>query len=471
MKSYPILFGLMAAVLPLSAPAEVPSDQHVQSDRLLSPDLDYRNTYAVGEVVSLAQLKYVESLLEREYPVRSIYLHATAQGISLSDATYLLTSTKPERAREFYAVAVDLMPSLPGWSCGDHPDIDLRYPMFYPASSLGSAPSVREVANRFFRDGRQVGFKETEYGRWGFPDITKGQFHFQADIDELIALARSEVEIADGDIWWYQTGPGTQQPGSGGMPVLVSLYKFDKSHAMDASVEQLERLRASGVRKVPVAIIYNDSYALPLSRACRVGEENAASAVDTTSDLLTIRHVASSYFECRRRITPPREWHNGDFHILALFDEIDDIFYLPSRQEIAPERWEQLTKEVTENGFHPPMLVTLNLESGLMWANDRAKAAAAASLGMERIPVVFLFHELSREDCYATPECEPAVCRAAVAAGGDFSEKECADVYEEWLRNHGGHTGNDIASGKRANIEGESAETVEILNKAAEQIR
>jgi len=465
----------LATILPGVANAEIPSDDHMQSNRLYSANVDHTNTYAIAEVVTMAHLRYLESLLEREYPLRSIYLHATATGISISDAAYLLTLTEPEQAEDIYSVAVDLLPKMPGWVCGQEPDLDIRYPVFYPASSLGNQPSVSEVATRFFEKGTQIGYRASAADQWGFPDPAKQQFHFKADIDELLELARAEIQTTGYDNWWYQPGDGTPLPGENGVPVFISLYKFDRSYAIDATVERLEAIRATGTRNVPVIIVFNNSYSLPVSRSCRYDANTGASnqAPHIPEEELSIKQVASNYFDCRRTVTPPREWQMGDFHFRADTREIIDTFGIPTPQEIDSKRWEDLKQELSSGKFTPPVKITFNMDGKLMWATDRDKIAAAASLGYEKIPVVFFFHEvaLSRGICNSVPNCDDAVCRAVVAGGASFTESDCDQVYQAWLANQGTRSESTQTSTERTSVGTQDAETVDLLRKAAEQIK
>lgn len=470
MSKYLFLFGLLASIIPGAGFAGIPSDQHVQSDRVYCPNLDMNSEYVSGSI----QLRHFRSMLEDEYPLRSIYLNASAQRlINISDTAYLLTLSQPERAREFYSVAVDLLPSLPGWSCGTDPDLDIRYPIYYPASNLGDNPRLSEVVTRFFEQGTQVGFNDPDSDRSSYPDIAKKQFHFEADVDELIEMARAEIESSGMDNWWYQPGKQNSLPGEEGMPIFVSLYKFDRSFVVDATLEQLENMKSAGIIKAPVIIVYNNSYALPITQECKniEGVNGATDSAAALSELLTIKTVASSYFDCRRKVTPPREWHKGDYHILASLEEIASTIGYPAKKEVNPQEWKEMEADLSANGFHPPMLITLNQDDGMVWANDRTKAAVAASMGIERIPVVFLFHDFLRDRCDAVPNCGPAICRAVVAGGADFNQQQCNDVYQEWLRQKRGLNVNQASDGKNATIDSDSRETTEILKKAAEQIQ
>ena len=470
MNKFLLLFAFLGLMLTATANAELPNDQHVQSDRLASP---LNNAFDGNNVVNAAHLGFFRSLLKDDYPVRSIYLNASAQqGINISDTAYLLTLLQPQRGREFYSVAIDLLPSLPGWACGTDPDLDIRYPIYFEADTIGSSPSVIEVARRFFEQSTQIGFSGQATDPLAFPDPNKKEFHFTANIDELIELASSEIEETGADNWWYQTGDKNVEPGEDGMPVHISLYKYDRSLVVDATKEQLEKLKSAGSTTLPVIMVYNGSYSLPVSRECKNVLDSQGNTVYEVipSDQLTVENVSTSYFDCRRRVTPPREWHRGDYHIMASLEEINKTFDYPSRTAIAPAKWDRMQADLSENGFFPPMLITLFLDDQQMWAKDLEKAAVAASMGMEKIPVVFLFHEINRHECTSIPNCGHSICRAVVSGGADFQVSECSQVYQDWLQGVM-PVSQEATSDPEATMSDEQKAIIDILKKAAEQVK
>lgn len=464
-----LLVGMAALVLEGMvglANAEIPSDIQMQSDRLYSPDVDSANQFAIGAVANRSNLEYIKSTLELGYPIRSVILHTAAQGISISDVVYLMTLADKTRAEEFYSVAVELLPEMPGWVCGTDIDLDLRYPKYYTADELGPGGRVVDVANRFFYEGQLIGFRSTEGKQWGFPDATKGQYHFKADVDELIGILKEERARTNSNSWWYQPGPGrTEADGMVLTPLLVSLYKYDKSIAVDVSLEQLERLKAAGQTRVPVIIIFNDSFTLPISRECTVTDpSDPYKPYNHGPSELTLSFVAETYFNCHRRVTPPREWNEGDFHIMASLDELVSVFGLPERDDTNAKRWQKLEDEIKSEGFTRPLMVTMNLNSGLMWASERERIAIAADMGLERIPVVFLTHELTRENCNFVPNCWDAICLAAVAAGSDFTAQDCTAQTNQMMR-------EDVIPATKLDSGPYDKDIEALLNKAAGQVR
>lgn len=422
------LIGLIAATtIAVPCDAEVPSDVFVQSDQFYSPAVDVGNRFAIEETVSTAHQRYIDSMLAEGYPLHSIMLHAITEGMSISDATYLAVLAKPALAPEIYRTAKELLPLMPGWVCNLEADIDVRYPLYYPAESLGPAPAVAEVARRFFDAGELLGYRDPVSGSWTYPDWTRGEHHLRADIGELIAISRDErdaTSAAGPDATWYQTRASRPGAGEGDPPVvLVSLYRNGRRIVVDAPESRLGALKQRGEQSVPVVLVYNDSRSIPLSDLA-----SGSAATPEPYGQVTIDSVATRYFSTGERLAPPREWHDGDFHILAPLSDVQRLYRRTDTTEMASEVREQVAREIREEGFWPPVMVTLNAESGLVWADSQARLAIAADTGVEAVPVVFLYQQTRRFPPDARADCEPSVCRAVVAAGGDPETDSCPAV-------------------------------------------
>lgn len=403
--------------------AEIPSDAFVQSDRFHSQEVDADNRFAIDDTVIEAHYRYVKSMLAEGYPLRSIILHALTQGVSVSDTAHLVTLGDPALGTAVYRTSLELLPLMPGWVCGLQDDIDLRYPIYYAADSLGAGPTIETVANRFFDNGELLGYRSPTGGDWTHPDWTKGEYHLQAALDELVALSRAERRDANAsgqDGIWYQTRPSHATAGTDGVPVLVSLYKRGRRIVVDTPESQLLALRQGGVATAPVVFIYNDGRSIPLSELV-AGDPDTRKALDG----VTIDAVAARYFQSGERVAPPREWHESDFHIMAPIDDIRKLYRRDGFTETAADARKQVEEEIQGEGFWPPVKITLNAESGLLWADSQARVSAADDLGLERLPVVFFYHEIRRFQCDAVADCEPAVCRAVASAGGDPGVDRC----------------------------------------------
>jgi hypothetical protein len=328
------------------------------------------------------------------------------------------------------------------------------------------------VASRFFSHGESVGYRRPGDPLWVFPDVRLKEYHFRASVDELIGLKELEQSRTGVTRAWYEQGGRLPAPGEDGMPVLVSIHKFDESVSIDAGLDRLKQMRAAGMDRVPVVIRYNGTLELPITSECKSNPQDSAG--ESGEALLTMEQVANNYFDCGVRLTPPRDWQQGDYHLLVPTAGLQERFGVSGPGEIGEERIRQLEADIRANGYFPPLRVTLNRNSGQVWPGEREKVAVAAGLGLEEIPVVFLFHEIARESCLALPMCGKAVCRAVVAGGAPFGEDEC----EKQLDNYA--DGFVLQSNQRKSIgsgtvtpgeEARKRQAMELLNRAAQQLR
>lgn len=403
--------------------AEIPSDIFVQSDRLHGHEVDPTNRYAIEDTVNPAHFLYLKSMIAEGYPLRSTILHGLTQGISVSDTAHMITLADPALGTAVYQTTLEMLELMPGWVCGLQQDTDLRYPLYYAPDSAGASPTIEMVAKRFFDDGELLGYRRTPDGRWTHPDWTTGEHHLQANLDELIALSRAERRDPNSggpDGLWYQTRPGHHTANDDDTPVFVSLYKKGRRIILDTTEAHLLERRERGTATAPVIFIYNDSHAIPLSELVADSPQTPAAL-----DALTIDAVATRYFQSGERLTPPREWRDSDFHIMAPIDDIQELYRRNWDTQKASDARKQVQIEIEGAGFWPPVKVTLNAESGLLWADSRSRVTAARGLGLEQVPVVFFYHEIRRFPCDADADCAPAVCRAVTSAGGDPGVDRC----------------------------------------------
>lgn len=459
----------LAAFAGGAANASLFEDDYVQSDRLFSPAFSADAAAQGG--ANAAYLDYIRSLLDQKYPLRSIILHAVSQGISISDTAYLLTLAAPDRASQIYVTAIEMMQDMPGWVCSDHIDLELRYPVFYPVDRLGSRPRIADVAARFFERGEMVGYRRPGERAWRYPDIAKRESHFQASIDELIGLKLHQQQAGGDDMWWYRPGGRLSMPGVDGMPVLVSLYPTERAVLIDATLDQLRQFKADGAQKIPVVIFFNSALAMPTSGQCKAHAETAPAKASGLANLITVDRVAENYSDCGRRLTPPRDWRAGDYHAMVSTSELQNRFGEPPKEEIPPEHWQVLEDGLKQEGFFPPLRITLNRDSRGLWTDERDRIAVAKELGIAEIPTVFLFHEISRESCALQPLCGKVVCRAVVAGGADFGIDECDKQLDRFIAEG---VLKEPSGAKDAGDTGgtpESAAAADILRQAADRVR
>lgn len=415
--------GTLAVMIVTSARAETPSDFRIQSDRATLAGVDPANTYALDDHVYSANYRYLKSLLDHGYPLHSVMLHAVARGMTVSDTAYYLTVAEPEAAEEIWATFAELLPSLPSWVCGSELDMRYYYRASYELAELKGRPTVHEVAHRFFANDERLRYRRPQKQPshdWEEPDWTRGEYHFKASIDELIALAEANT-FNNQQGWWYQSAP----PAEDSAPVFVGLYRRNNEIVINTPLEKLLAMKRVGTSEVPVIIVFNTSEYLPTYRLKDVDRETSGEAAAEGSQIPSGRHdeptiadVANAYFGqafIGTRVTPTREWHRRDFHIMADLAEIYELFDLPKVSDLPPGQLQRYRTELAQ-GFGQPALVTLLGDAKKMWVDDAARVAVAAEMGMTRVPVAFFYHDLRRYACNLPGTCLPATQDAVLAA-------------------------------------------------------
>ena len=412
----------LGLALGASARADVPSDFRLQSDRATLAGVGTGNAHALDDHMYAAHYQYLDSLLHDGYPLHSVMLHAVSRGMTVSDTAYYLTLARPDAAEEIWATFAELLPSLPSWVCGSELDMSYHRRSSYDLADLDGTPTIHAVAQRFFANDETLRYRRPQKDPspdWEEPDWTRGEYHFKASIDELIALAEAST-FDNRQGWWYQeTGPAT-----GGGPVFVGLYRRNGEIVVNTPLAELEAMKRAGSREVPVIIVFNTPEYVPTYRISRAdGETSRAPAADTPGrdgrgEEPTIGDVADAYFGqafIGTRLTPTREWHRHDYHIMAEVAEIEKLFDLPKAGDLAPAERQRYRSELA-GGFGQPALVTLLGDGKKMWIDDPARIAVAAEMGMTKVPVAFFYHDFRRYACNLPGTCLPAARDAILAA-------------------------------------------------------
>lgn len=341
-------------------------------------------------------LNEVVYFLNSGYPPETVLLHAVSQGMTIDRALYAAISSDPAQANEFYIAALDLMPNLPGWVCPGSFDSD-AYSSIYDVNDMDGQRTVREVANRYFKDNARMS---------PFPDWTEGEFNMLADVDELMGLA--------GDGFWYQPGP--PQAGAGANPrgaVLVSLHKRGKQIIVDADSAKLAALKQSGKNKVPVTFYFNQKHQSPIS---------------TFGGDVTLQGLLDEFFSSGRELSMVPLWQVGDYHLNVAPAELADLFDIPQVQDIDPARYQKAVNAIRRDGFsQSPVLITLLQTDRFKALAEPERVRAAMELGISDVPVVLFYHQLNRLSCGAPTRCFNQINRAMMCAaeqtsgGGGFA--------------------------------------------------
>ena len=333
----------------------------------------------------------IENFVSNNYPATSIIVHALASGLTIDKAIYLMTRADRSRAEEFFRTAYNMQSSLPGWVCssgaGGAGD---AYSQYYDVNDLPPRRLVRDVADRYF-DEQQI--------MEPFPDWFSGDFHMLAWVDELIELS------SENESHWYEKA-ARQSVADNGLqkPILISLYADTEDVVLDISRDDLELLKSRGAERLPVVFYYNKDYQRP------VGEFEEDPELD---------EVLDAFHSRSEELTPVPLLASGDFHFNVELDEFDDLFEIPEVDDIDPERFDALTRDLQTNGFNTgPVVVTAYSGSSSSWLDDPERVRAAMELNMETAPTAVLFHREERMACSAVPNCIRRMCQALTCAGG-----------------------------------------------------
>ncbi len=333
----------------------------------------------------------IDRFVKEGYPTNSIILHAVSSGLTIDKTVYLMTRADGDRAEEFFTTAFAMQDSLPGWACSAAGATARggAYSPYYDVNDLPPRRSVAEVARRFFEENRIME---------PMPDWFAGDFHMLAYTDELIELA--------GDNRWYtRGGRSAVENGRLTKPIMISLYGETQDVVIDISREELLPFQERGVGRLPVVFYFNKDFQF--------------TATDVRFDG-TLSDAIELFTSQGAELTPVPWLGGGDYHVMVPAEDFDDWFEIPSRDDIDPQRYEQLSADLARDGFaRGPVIATLYSEQNGRWVNDPERVRVAMESGYDEIPVAFLYHRLGRVPCGAsTADCMQVVCDALICAGG-----------------------------------------------------
>ncbi len=393
-----------------NAAADIATDHYVQNDYIALP------AAGEGELFKFQQ-QQVEWLLEEGYSPASVILSSVTRGLTIADTVYLMTRVQPENAQLFYDTAVVLLPSLPGWVCGTDAAMNHRYDDEIMPDQLSEQPSLEEVSRLYF----------DEYQRFmAVPDWQNGQGHLDVSIDELIDFKQREIELVSEDAdseeervdsWWYL------QQGSAAPKVLsVGLFPKQRRVVIDARLEDLEKLKQQGTTRLPVMIAYNQNQHIPTSDVERVaGEPYGGSTmkseeidyIDKGDREITASEVIRHYEVSGEELPPTREWRIGDYHLEARIEELLELFDIPEKKDIPESDWNRAVAAAQQSPKEPLHITLYGDAAGERWIDSRAAVRLAEEQGVDRLPVVFFYHDIGRQPCGIPAGCTDQIKEAA----------------------------------------------------------
>ena len=365
-----------ALLMPVTASALYEDDVHISTDRdNISEDV---NSRAYNEI---------RAFMQQGYPIQSIFLHGVALGYSIDDVVFMSVRASPNDAGRFVDVALDMLPTLPTWACRDDTvGAEERYAPIAAASEFGEVTSLSTVSSKFFNENVRIS---------PLPDWSGNHVHLRVPTAELAELL--------GEDFWYRNAREDRAVNTG---VLVSLYRHEQQIVVDGSLGQVRDAIERGDASVPVVVLYNDDMHRPVSD---FGEGPA------------LADVVSAYLGEEVKVTHVPDWRDpySDFHHVADIVEFEEFTTLPLREEIEDGRWNKIVAEIEADGFRrKPVIVSMYHDGSRVWIDQPDRLTAARELGIETVPVVYLYHSIDRLACGVAPgsDCEERIRTAAELA-------------------------------------------------------
>ncbi len=368
-----------AASIVLLLAMSAPSHALYEDDVHISTDRD-----AISEDVNGNAYNEIRAFLEQGYPVQSVYLHGVALGFSIDDIVFMAVRARPTEAGRFVDVALDMLPTLPTWACRD--DSQGAAERFAPVATAGDDDQVTplaEITRRFFEDNVRLS---------PFPDWESNHVHLRVPTEDLAE------QLGDG--YWYRNDAAERPVNSG---VMVSLYRHENEVVVDGNLGQVADAIERGDPSVPVVVIYNDKHYRPMS---------------DFGDGPTMSEVVSAYLGEELKVTHVPDWRApySDFHHVARIAEFEEFVTLPSPEQIEEGRWNRLLADLDTEGFsRKPVIVSMYYDGGRVFVDQPDRLTAARELGMDPVPVVYLYHSIARLPCGVAPgdDCEERIRTAA----------------------------------------------------------
>ncbi len=366
----------------------------------------YTSARNLPESTSRFYERQVNWMLEQGYPPASVILGSVSRGMTLADIAYFMAKAQPAEAEKIYQLSVEMMPLLPGWSCSDEQGRRNRYDRTIEPSDGHAVNNLEQIANQYFDEGKRF----VDYPRW-----RQGEGHTNIAVDELIRFKQQELEAQGKDSWWYRPDTGVDSD-----VLLVTLYPSERRVLVDARLEDLEAMQGD----VPVMLVYAEQGHYPLSdlapREKKHSPESAAEkgAAMYDDSQISAKDVIARFSRTGQRLSPTRDWHNGDHHLMARVQELQKLFDVPEKDEVPEEDW-QRWEQTLNSGIERPLVISLYEGDGDDRYIDRSGlVAVAAQQKLERLPVVFFFHGDQRQLCAQPVECKQAL-QEAISSGSE----------------------------------------------------
>jgi hypothetical protein len=281
---------------------------------------------------------------------------------------------------------LDAIPALLNWPCGGSSGEQAAE--MVPTYSLDSLPpgnKLEEIVRRFF-EGPEI---PTPAPAW-----LNGESHGKFSANEIDKFASNA--------YWYLPGKTTAKMEALRPEVLlISLYPATQQVIVDQNHYQ-ELRDLYGDEEIPVTFVFNEGTVVPISALGK----NAG-----------LQEVADLYFEKGITVAEVPMWYGGDRQIETSPEELEQLFKIPSIEEIDPARFAALVEDLQTNGFtKKPINVALMAQNSAMVVDEGEKVRAAQSIGMDSIPIVFFTYSADS----ASKRC--GLTMPQIAVGGGIGE-------------------------------------------------
>lgn len=395
-----------AATVAVAEPAQGTDDLGV--DFYLQND-QYTGALNEPESVTAFYQRQVSWMLANDYPPASIILSSVGRGMTLADTAYFMSRAQPEEAENIYQLALQIMPTLPGWACSAAGGMPHRYDRGIDAAQL-SAPTLQEVARLYFEEGKRF---------MGYPKWEQNQGNVDVTLEELIRFKEREISISGEDSWWYRPDQRVKTD-----VLMVSLYPGGERVVIDARLEQLREMKKRGAVTAPVMLLYADASQVPMSDFNRGPEDPGSQGgkaggnpyINYRDQEISASEVITRFGASGQQASPTRDWHKGDHHLQVQVAELKTLFDIPAREDIPAADWQRWEQQLAQSPDKPLLISLYGGGSDDRWLDQRGLVAVAAEKGVERLPVVFFYHASQRQACGLPATCVDQL-REAVESG------------------------------------------------------
>lgn len=354
--------------------------------------------------------RQINWMLLNGYPPASIIMSSVGRGMTLADTAYFMSRANPEQAEAIFALAMEIMPNLPGWACSADSGISNRYDTAIKAAELPPNPTLETFTSLYFDQHKRF----MEYPNW---QQNEGQASI--NVDELLNFKQKEIELAGRDSWWYRPDDRVSTD-----VIMATLYPSSRRVVIDARLEELQKLQQSGTAQVQVMLLYAESGQIPLSdlrgeNRTKTPEASkqykAASASESRPEPrekpyddygISVSDVIDHFTISGERASPTRDWHKGDHHLQVSVKELQGLFDIPKKEDVGAADWQRWEQELDQPQELTPLRMSLSQGSGEdRWLNEPGLVAVAAERQMENLPMVFFYHVNQRQSCGVPADC------------------------------------------------------------------